>query len=248
MSGSDARPPVRIVGPGRAGGALARALGRAGWPIADARHRGDDLADAAAAVGVVVIATPDDRIAEVARAIEPVAGTVVVHLAGSRGLDVLAPHHRRAGLHPLMALPDAELGARRLADGGWFAVAGDPIAEDMAASLGGRTFTVADVDRARYHATAVVASNHLVALLGQVERLARGAGVPMEPFLDLVRGTLANVEQLGAARALTGPAARGDTETIDRHLDAIDPSERELYRALVAAAMRLVGADPQEAG
>ena len=57
-----------------------------------------------------------------------------------------------------------------------------------------------DADRARYHAAACVASNHLVALLGQVERLAADAGVPLEAFLPLVRATLDNVDELGPAR------------------------------------------------
>ena len=127
-------------------------------------------------------------------------------------------------------------GSRR---GAWFAIAGDPIVEEIAAALGGRTFTVEDADRAAYHAAAVIASNHLVALLGQAERIGRGAGVPFEALLDLVRATVANVAELGPAAALTGPAARGDDETIRRHLAALAPGERASYEAMVAEARRL---------
>ena len=156
----------------------------------------------------------------------PVEGTVVAHLAGSLGLDVLAPHPRRAALHPLVSLPDAEVGARRLRAGAWFAVAGDPpgslaLMEALVADLGGRSFTVADADRAAYHAAAAIASNHLVALLGQVERVAAGAGVPLEAYLDLVRATLDNVAEMGPAAALTGPVARGDWATVERHRAAL---------------------------
>ena len=45
---------------------------------------------------------------------------------------------------------------------------------------------------------------------------------------------------LGPAAALTGPAARGDELTIARHLAAIDPSERDAYRAMADQARRLV--------
>jgi predicted short-subunit dehydrogenase-like oxidoreductase (DUF2520 family) len=99
---------------------------------------------------------------------------------------------------------------------------------------------VADADRAAYHAAAAIASNHLVALLGQVERVAASAGVPLEAYLDLVRVTLDNVAELGPAAALTGPVARGDWDTVERHRAALDPAELAAYDAMVAAARRLV--------
>jgi predicted short-subunit dehydrogenase-like oxidoreductase (DUF2520 family) len=104
-----------------------------------------------------------------------------------------------------------------------------------------RPFRVDAVDRVRYHAAACVASNHLVALLGQVERLAAHADVPFEAFLPLVRGTVENVDELGPAAALTGPVARGDDETVTRHVDAIPDDERDGYEALVREARRLAG-------
>ena len=229
---------VRVVGAGRAGGALGLALERVGWTVEPALGRGDDLAGAAHGVDLLVLAVPDRAIAEVAAAVDPDPDTVVVHLAGSLGLDVLAGHPRPAALHPLVALPDPETGAARLADGAWFAVAGDPLVERVVADLGGHAFTVADEDRTRYHAAAVIASNHLVALLGQVERVAP-PGVPLEAFLALVRGTVDNVDALGPAAALTGPVARGDWATVERHLAALPEDERPAYEAMVAQARRL---------
>lgn len=229
---------VRIIGPGRAGTSLAWALTEAGWEVAPLVGRGESVAGAAAGVDLLVLATPDDALRTVARAVTPVEGTVVVHLAGSRGPDVLAPHPRRAAVHPLVALPTPEIGSGRLA-GAWFAVAGDARAHDIVTALGGRSFAVDDADRALYHATAVVASNHLVALMGQVERLAAAAGVPFAAYLELAAETLANVRELGPAAALTGPAARGDEATIRRHLRALPADERRAYRALADAARRL---------
>lgn len=106
--------------------------------------------------------------------------------------------------------------------------------------MNGRWFEVADADRPLYHAAAAVASNHLVALLGQVDRIAGSIGVPPEAYLDLARASLENVARLGPSLALTGPVARGDWDTVARHLAALDPSEHDAYRALAAAARRLV--------
>ncbi len=229
---------VRIVGPGRAGGALAAALGAAGWEVLPAVRRGDDPAGAGVGADLVVIATPDDTVASVAAAIRPSAEVVVAHLAGSLTLEVLAPHPRRASVHPLVALPSAEVGAVRL-QGAWFAVAGDPMATAVVRALGGRAVEVPDEHRAVYHAAAVIASNHLVALLGQVERVARPAGVPLAAYLDLVRGTVENVAALGPAAALTGPVSRGDWDTVARHLAALEPVERPAYQVMARLAARL---------
>src|SRR5205823_4014841 len=83
-------------------------------------------------------------------------------------------------------------------------------------------------------------ANHVVALLGQVERVATTSGVPLDAFLDLVRGAVDNAAALGPAAALTGPVARGDHDTVARHLAALDPSERAAYEAMSAEAQRLV--------
>ena len=230
---------VRVIGPGRAGLSLGAALERAGWDVRPTLGRGDDLTAAAEGVDLLVIATPDSAIAEVAAAVRPVSGAVVAHLAGSLGLDVLRPHPRRASLHPLVSLPSAEIGADRLV-GAWFAVAGDELVEKVVVDLGGRTVEVPDRARAAYHAAACIASNHLVALLGQVERVAAEAGVPLEAYLDLVRSTVDNVAALGPAAALTGPVARGDWVTVERHLAALPDGERAAYQAMADAAARLV--------
>ena len=229
-------PTLRVVGPGRAGSSLARALAAAGWAIAAPVRRGDDPRDAAAGVDVVVIATPDAAVSDVARVINPVEGTVVAHLAGSLGLEVLDPHVRRAAIHPLRSLPTSDTDLNHA----WFAVAGDPVGDEIVDALGGHRVRVDDDHRAEYHAAACIASNHLVALLGQVERVAGAAGVPLAAYLDLVRQTVDNVAALGPADALTGPVRRGDEATVARHLAAIDPSERPAYEALADAARRLV--------
>jgi predicted short-subunit dehydrogenase-like oxidoreductase (DUF2520 family) len=236
---------VRIVGPGRAGTSLARALSARGWDVAPLLGRGDDLTSAADDVDLLVLATPDGVIADVARQVRPVDGTVVAHMAGALGLGVLDPHPRRGGLHPLVALPNPDIGAERLV-GAWFGVAGDPLAGEVVSALDGRSFPVADEQRAVYHAAACVAANHLVALMGQVERLAALAQVPFEVYLALAREGLDNVTSLGPAAALTGPAARGDDVTIRRHLDALPADERAAYEALADQARRLAGRPRRE--
>lgn len=229
---------IRIVGPGRAGGSFAVALRAGGWDVDVVAGRAGELTDAAVGVDAVLIAVPDGAVAEVAGRVRP-GSAVVMHCAGSLGLDVLDPHERVASIHPLVSLPDPTTGAQRL-HGAWFAIAGDPMAAEVVAALDGRSVSVGDEQRVAYHAAAAVASNHLVALLGQVERLAAEAGVPFEAYLDLVAGTLDNVTRAGAAASLTGPVARGDWDTVRAHLRSIPAAERPAYVALVGAAARLV--------
>jgi predicted short-subunit dehydrogenase-like oxidoreductase (DUF2520 family) len=232
---------VRVIGAGRAGRSFAKAIDDLDdWDVLEMRGRGVPIEDAATDVDLVLIATPDAAIDDVASAIDP-GRAVIAHVAGSLGLDVLAPHERRAALHPLMSLPDPVIGAERL-KGGWFAVAGDPIVTRLAEALDGRTFAIDDDDRALYHAAAAVASNHLVALLGHAERVGAAAGVPPEALLSLALGSAENAVALGPAAALTGPAARGDEATLAAHLDALGrraPRELTAYEAMLAEARRL---------
>lgn len=187
---------------------------------------------------MVLIATPDRAIAQTADTIN--AGpAVVLHCSGATGLEPLSAHERHGSIHPLMALPTPEIGAARLTANGWFAIAGDPMAGELVDALGGRSFHVSDDKRALYHATAAISANHLVALLGQVERLAAQVGVPVQAFLDMSEASLNDVATQGAASALTGPAARGDHATLAAHRAALSPSELPLYDTLVTAAQEL---------
>ena len=61
-------------------------------------------------------------------------------------------------------------------------------------------------------------------------------------ILPLVRGTLDNLEHLGISAALTGPIARGDVDTVRRHLARLSPRERTLYSALGLEALELAKA------
>jgi predicted short-subunit dehydrogenase-like oxidoreductase (DUF2520 family) len=231
---------ILIIGAGRAGSSLARALRSVGSEVEGPHGRSFDLEDIDAEVEIVVLATSDDAIPALAARLRPSANRVVVHLSGSLGLDVLVAHPRSASLHPLVPLPNAQLGAARLLSGASFAVAGDERIRELVELLGGKVVEVADEDRVRYHAAACVAANHVVALMGQVERLAASAGLGLEDFMALTRAALDDVERLGPAHALTGPASRGDWLTLERHLEAIDPAERAAYRAGVGLALELV--------
>jgi predicted short-subunit dehydrogenase-like oxidoreductase (DUF2520 family) len=135
-----------------------------------------------------------------------------------------------------VALPAGDVGAARLA-GATFAVAGDDRVRELVDRLGGRAVTVADDHRARYHAAACVAANHVVVLLDQVATLAHDVGMSLEDFMPLASMALDDVAQRGPSAALTGPASRGDLATIDAHLAALPEEERPLYVALARAAL-----------
>ena len=190
----------------------------------------------------MLLCVPDAAVAEVAAEVAPDDGCVVMHCAGSLTLGSLDPHVRRASVHPLVSLPSPSIGAERLR-GAWFGVAGDPLARELVGDLGGVVVEPDEERRAEYHAAAVIASNHLVALMGQVERVAAAAGVPLAAYLRLAAGSLDNVAALGPAAALTGPVARGDWDTVRAHLAALSSDERPAYEALAREAARLVGAD-----
>src|SRR5487761_2428086 len=182
---------ITIIGAGRAGTSFSLALERVGYSTRLIHHdRIEDVGDP----DVVLICVPDDDIAAIAQLVPVKESRVVAHVSGSKGLDVLAPHARTASLHPLMTLPTGELGKDRLV-GATFCVSGDVLALTLVGSLRGRVITLRDDQRTAYHATAAVAANHLVALAGHVDQLARSAGLSLEDFLPLARQALDDVVQ-----------------------------------------------------
>ena len=263
---------LALVGPGRAGTAVAAALVARGWtPVAVAGRAADApstarvaeqlgapavaVAEAGRDADLVIVATPDAAIAETAAALATSLrpGALVIHLSGACPIEELdklraaRPDVEVGALHPLQSLPSPEVGVTRL-PGSWCAIEGPASVERLALSLGLRPFRVDAAHRARYHAAATIASNHLVALLGQALRVADAAGVPPEALLPLIRSSVDNVDALGAAPALTGPVARGDADTVARHLDALPPGERATYRSLAREALRLSGRDDPHLG
>jgi predicted short-subunit dehydrogenase-like oxidoreductase (DUF2520 family) len=226
---------ITIVGAGRAGSSFAPALAQRGHDVTLVHH--DELY-ALGSPDLILLTVPDDAVGDVASRIEPSTRWVVAHASGSLPLGVLSPHPRVGSLHPLMLLPSGELGAARLA-GATYCVAGDDVLFDVARCLDGRIITLRDDQRTAYHATASVAANHLVALMGHVGDLAEAAGLSLEDFLPLAQQALADVVAVGPHAALTGPASRGDMATIDAHLAAIPESQRSTYVALANAAFEL---------
>jgi predicted short-subunit dehydrogenase-like oxidoreductase (DUF2520 family) len=226
---------IAIIGLGRAGTSFAAALRRVGHDVRTFHH--DDVESVSSDVDLVLLCVPDDALESVSNEL-PSGDYVVAHVAGSRGVDELAAHTRKGFLHPLAVLSNTELGGERLL-GARFSVGGDELVVDLVHSLGGSVLRLPDEQRALYHATASVSANHLVALLGHVEVLAEAAGLSLDDFLPLVEQALHDVREVGASRALTGPASRADMATIDAHLEAIPETERSTYVAMANAAFEL---------
>lgn len=225
-----------IVGPGRMGAALASALSEAGVAVRGPLGRGADAAGAA----VVILCVPDREIAAASHALTH--GAIVGHVSASADIELLVPHERFT-LHPLLSV----VGAGASFAGAACAVDGStPRAVDVARALAGRLQMRARVihgtDRALYHAAASAASNYLVTLEEMAETLARRVGLDRSDLAPLVRGSVNQWLELGAQRALTGPIARGDEETVARQRDAVSsaaPALLPLWDALATATRQL---------
>jgi predicted short-subunit dehydrogenase-like oxidoreductase (DUF2520 family) len=153
-------------------------------------------------------------------------------MSGATPLDALASHTKRFSVHPLQTFVRRR-GPEQF-DGVWASVTADTgegraHGWALAEVLGLRPFDLADVDRSLYHAGAAIASNFLVALYRAAAQLTETAGAPPEALVPLMRQTIENGFEL------TGPIARGDLETVERHIAALRvraPDLEPMYRAL----------------
>jgi predicted short-subunit dehydrogenase-like oxidoreductase (DUF2520 family) len=259
------QPRVTLIGAGRMGQGLGLALKRRGYKVVLVNrsprevipplvlHQGS-LAEATSGAELVVIATPDDAITEVARQLATTRAIsrdqVVLHLSGLLDRTALLPLEETGAacgsFHPVQSVAEPGTAAERL-KGAYVGIEGDEralvAAERLANTLRMVPVRIPAEAKPAYHAGAAFVANYTVALVGVAERLARSAGVAPDVaarlYLPLLGGAVANLTSLGPAAALTGAVRRGDIQTIQSHLEALGPEDRELYRTVGRAAVLL---------
>jgi predicted short-subunit dehydrogenase-like oxidoreductase (DUF2520 family) len=258
---------VAIVGRGRIGAGLGLAWTRGGAHVtllarsAGATHGlpvvigRDEWPETIGPADCLVIATPDREIPGVARELAQRhtinARHVVLHTSGlldRTALDPLATSGAALGsLHPLMAVSRAEDAPAQL-KGAFAGIEGDPAAVAMAdrlATLAGLIpVPIPSGAKAGYHAAAAMVSNFTVTLYDAARRVAEQNGMAPHSaariYLPLLRGTVANLEALEPASALTGAIRRGDAETVAAHVRVLQSDDlRRLYVELGKATLRL---------
>lgn len=197
---------------------------------------------------------PDSQIGRAARTLASQSrwnGIVALHSSGALTSDELEPLRRRgakvASVHPLMTFVP---GSRPALAGVPFAIEGDrnavQVARGIVRELGGQSFVIRKKEKAAYHAWGTFASPLLTALLATTETVAVSAGVERKEavrrMIPILRQTLANYAERGAARSFSGPITRGDVETVRRHLQVLKntPAARAVYASLARASLEFL--------
>lgn len=222
--------------------------------------RAVDSLDAMRAAPLWMLATPDAQLPAVAHALalHAVPPALAFHCSGALGSDVLQPLRDKgwqvASAHCILSFADVQAAVAQFA-GTPCALEGDGAAvqvlRPLFSAIGAQCFGVASADKLRYHAAAVFATNFLPVLQSVAEDLWQSSGVPPSLIAglraNLLRNAVDNITRLGPQAALTGPAARGDTEAIARQADALqahDPQVAAAYAALSALALRIAAQKP----
>jgi len=255
------RPLAIVVGYGRVGGALARALRSAGWQVRVLAHRPSSARRAKQwgwrkpsaadwlSAKLCFLCVPDARVAQVAREVGTSLGPkgALVHLAGALSIRALPKNRPGASFHPLRAISAAQDSL----SGAGVAIAARPASlatqlKRLARQLGLFPLSPAEGRRALYHAGAVLAAGGVAAVVGAAIEALVEAGVArgdaQRALLLLAESALEGVRRRGPAAGLTGPVVRGDTQTVARHLAALPKDLRDLYRLL---SLRTLDAVPQ---
>ncbi len=239
---------IGFIGAGTVGTALAVLLSRHGYKVVAVASRRQASAEKLAgningcqvvsnqevanASELIFITTPDDAIATVVSQIKWPKGRNVVHCSGADSTDILEPARRSGaivgGFHPLQTLASSRQAIENIPGSTFALEAEEPlltILKDMATALGGRWIRLKAGDKVAYHAAAVFASNYLVTLVKMSADLWQTFAIPTDQatraLLPLIRGTLNNIETIGIPQCLTGPIARGDTGTVNKHLKTL---------------------------
>jgi predicted short-subunit dehydrogenase-like oxidoreductase (DUF2520 family) len=268
-------PPTVIVGRGRLGRALATALDLVGRPPSvvggrEGAARPDIVLSAVRQAGpgaVLLLAVRDDTLGSLAAVLarEPSvvpSGTTALHHSGALGLEALGPLSARGfsvgSCHPLQTFTGSPEDAGRF-EGIAFAIDGKgsglAAAELLAHALGGSPVLVAPGARGLYHLAASLGANGLTGLVAASRDALAAAGLDpgkaLEALGPLLRSALEEALRLGPEAALTGPVARGDDATLERHRRALlawDASRAALLEALLREQRRLASRGGAGAG
>jgi len=199
-----------------------------------------------------LIATPDDAISGVATSLAKAKSSnpqrTVLHTSGALSSEVLEPLAARGfhtgSLHPLVSISDPKQGAGALGSA-FFCVEGDKgalkVAKQIVKDLGARSFSIESHQKALYHAAAVMSSGHITALFDVTIEMLTQCGLDQataqKVLLPLLESTWRNLTSSAPFEALTGTYARGDAETVKRHLAALAATDN----AETLAAYKLLG-------
>lgn len=220
-----------------------------------------DPADLAAAVDMLWITTSDNALEEAARRLWPAirqrqsfgreGGLTALHCSGAFPATILREEGARydvAGFHPILSFPTA-VQARKNMPGAFVGIeATGALLEQLkglATDLGMRSVAVTSEGKALYHAAACAASNYTATLMAMAGDMAAAGGMEraeaLQALIQLTRGTLENVASSSPEEALTGPIARGDSATVERHLAALEtsPELARFYRGLGLATVEI---------
>ena len=199
-------------------------------PEAEACDRPEDIITDA---DFYIIAVSDDKVADVAASMPLVSG-IVAHTSGSVPMQVLARHHRHGVFYPLQTF--SKHSRIDISQVPFLIEASDT---DSAVRLKALASTLSDnvIDadsalRSRIHVAAVFACNFPNYMWSCASDLLNDAGLDLSLMRPLLEATLAKALAIGPAHAQTGPARRGDSEVIDRHIASLSPDKAEIYRLL----------------
>ena len=206
-------------------------------------HTAQELADASE---LVFITTPDDVIAQVCAEVQWHKGQSVVHCSGAHSVDILEPARKLGAtvgsFHPLQTFADVNQAIENLPGSTFALEAEEPLLstlKDLTSLLNGNWVLLKPGDKVLYHAAAVIACNYLVTLVKLALDLWQDFGTSQKEatraLLPLLKGTINNIDNIGLPNCLTGPVARGDLGTIERHLSALEaksPSLLTTYKEL----------------
>ncbi|MBW2340573.1 MAG: DUF2520 domain-containing protein [Deltaproteobacteria bacterium] len=257
-----------FIGAGKVGTALAARLSKGSYPVIAVANTGSPsaqkLADLVPGCQVfgsaqrvvdkaehIFITTPDDFISKVVSGLTWHPGQNVVHCSGAASIDILEPAERsgaRVGsFHPCQAFASVDQAIENL-PGSTFAIEAQTplldILKDMASSIECDWIVLKPGNKALYHAAAVFVSNYSVALLKVATDLFQNFDVPTaqatEVLMPLIQGNFNNIRNIGLPNCLTGPIARGDVSTIQKHIYALQEKEPSLLKLYAELGLKTV--------
>jgi len=181
-----------------------------------------------------IISVKDDAIRQVLENF-PVREGFLVHTAGSVPMDMLKGHAARYGvIYPLQTFSK-----ERLVDFNTIPVCLEAakdsdlaFLEQIMGELSQNIYHIDSRQRGYIHVAAVFACNFNNFMMAMAQEILQKHDMPFDMMIPLIQETVDKAMENSPVPSQTGPAVRGDQQTMERHLKLLEGSDKlqNLYR------------------
>ena len=182
---------------------------------------------------VYIICVSDNVISELSEKLN-FTDKLVVHTSGALDMSFLKSKSQKGVFYPLQSFSKEKevdflsipicIEATNKKD--------EELLFELGKTISTNCYSISSEQRKYLHVSAVFVNNFTNHLYTIGNEICESQNIPFEILTPLIKETASKIDYLAPLNAQTGPAKRGDSETISTHLSLINDNQQKIYKLL----------------